>query len=97
MSKASLISRDSQFGNRRAMSALYFNAFFTVPKVELSFVPSPCTTVMIATEIPAAMSPYSIAVAPDSSAQKRLNKAIIVRRSVSGTSATEDLKENGSN
>ena len=44
---------------------VYFSAFFTVPKVELSSVPSPCTTVMIATEMPAAMRPYSIAVAPN--------------------------------
>ena len=51
----------------------YFSAFFTVPNVELSFVPRPCTTLMMATEIPAAISPYSIAVAPVSSFAKRFN------------------------
>ena len=55
----------------------YFSAFLTVPKVELSFVPSPWTTLMMATDMPAAMSPYSIAVAPDSSAAKRLKRFVI--------------------
>src|ERR1700687_1445715 len=36
-------------------------------KVVLSCVPRPLTTAMIATEMPAAMRPYSMAVAPDSS------------------------------
>jgi len=35
----------------------------------LSRVPSPFTVEMIAGEMPAAISPYSIAVAPDSSAK----------------------------
>jgi hypothetical protein len=35
--------------------------------VVLSWVPRPFTTAMIATEMPAAIKPYSIAVAPDSS------------------------------
>ena len=35
-------------------------------KVELSWVPTPLTAAMIAIAIPAAISPYSIAVAPDS-------------------------------
>src|SRR5664280_645342 len=37
-----------------------------VPKVVLSCVPRPKTTAMIATEMPAAIRPYSMAVAPDS-------------------------------
>ena len=36
----------------------------------LSLVPSPLTTAMMATEIPAAIRPYSIAVASDSSFKK---------------------------
>jgi hypothetical protein len=36
-------------------------------KVVFSWEPSEFTTVMIATEIPAAIKPYSMAVAPDSS------------------------------
>jgi len=35
-------------------------------KVELNWVPTPLTAAMIAIAIPAAISPYSIAVAPDS-------------------------------
>jgi hypothetical protein len=35
----------------------------------LSVVPRPFTTLMIATEMPAAIRPYSMAVAPDSSAK----------------------------
>jgi hypothetical protein len=36
-------------------------------KVVFSWEPSEFTTVMITTEIPAAIKPYSMAVAPDSS------------------------------
>jgi hypothetical protein len=36
-------------------------------KVVVNFEPTPCTTAMIATEMPAAIRPYSMAVAPDSS------------------------------
>ena len=43
----------------------------------LSFAPSPCTTTMIATKIPAAISPYSTAVAPERSRAIRLNAPII--------------------
>src|SRR5688572_26072428 len=43
-------------------------------KVALSFEPMPCTTAMIATEMPAAMRPYSMAVAPDSSFTKRVTR-----------------------
>jgi hypothetical protein len=45
----------------------YFSEVLIVVKFELSWVPTPCTAVMIAIAIPAAISPYSIAVAPDSS------------------------------
>src|SRR5215471_9086292 len=54
----------------------YLNASWT--KVELSFEPSPCTTAMIATEMPAATRPYSTAVAPDSSCTKRFRRLIIL-------------------
>ena len=49
----------------------YFNAVFTDVKVVLSVVPSAVTTVIIAIEIPAAIKPYSIAVAAESSFRKR--------------------------
>src|ERR1035437_1958446 len=38
----------------------------TLLKVALSCVPRPLTTALIATEMPAAIMPYSMAVAPDS-------------------------------
>ena len=40
--------------------------------VLLNCVPRPLTTAMIATEMPAAIKPYSIAVAPDGSFQNRV-------------------------
>jgi hypothetical protein len=53
----------------------YFNCVEIEEKVVWSFVPKPFTTVIIATEIPAAIRPYSMAVAPDSSRRKALNFA----------------------
>jgi hypothetical protein len=50
-----------------ADGADYFSADETDVKVVLSLVPTPFTTVMMTTAMPAAISPYSIAVAPDSS------------------------------
>ena len=44
---------------------LYFSDVLIVPKVPLSLVPTPCTETIIAIAIPAAIKPYSIAVAPD--------------------------------
>src|SRR6202042_1889002 len=49
----------------------YFIAVETDEKVEFKLVPRAWTVAMIATAIPAAMRPYSIAVAPASSARKR--------------------------
>ena len=48
-----------------------------VVKVVFSWMPRPFTTAMIATEMPAAMRPYSMAVAPDSSAMNWRNFAIM--------------------
>jgi hypothetical protein len=44
----------------------------------LSLVPSPFTTEMIASEMLAAINPYSMAVAPDSSAQNFIQMFFIV-------------------
>jgi hypothetical protein len=44
----------------------------TFVKVVFNWEPSEFTTVMITTEIPAAIKPYSMAVAPDSSQRNRL-------------------------
>src|SRR5690242_19411574 len=53
-----------------------------VVKEFLSCPPSELTTVMIATEMPAAISPYSMAVAPDSSFAKRWTTLFIGYSSV---------------
>ena len=47
----------------------YFNCVEIEEKVVLTFAPTPFTAVMMAIEMPAAISPYSMAVAPDSSAK----------------------------
>jgi hypothetical protein len=47
----------------------YFNDELIEVNLVLSLVPSPLTTAMIASEMPAAIRPYSMAVAPDSSAR----------------------------
>ena len=50
----------------------YFSELLIDSKFELSLVPRPFTAVMIAIEIPAAIRPYSMAVAPDSSLKNDL-------------------------
>src|ERR1700694_3048013 len=45
----------------------YFSEVLIVVKVPVRAVPTPLTATMIAIAIPAAISPYSMAVAPDSS------------------------------
>ena len=57
--------------------AAYFNCDEIEEKVVLSFVPRPFTTLMIATEMPAAIRPYSMAVAPNSSAKNWRHFAIM--------------------
>jgi hypothetical protein len=59
------------FGKRRVANpgGPYFSDVLIEVNLVLSFVPSPFTTAIMAREMPAAISPYSIAVAPDSSAK----------------------------
>src|SRR6202161_34197 len=57
--------------------AAYLSAVETLEKVFFRLVPRPWTTAMIATEIPAAMRPYSMAVAPDSSFTKRAKRVFM--------------------
>src|SRR5580698_1214958 len=57
--------------------AVYLRAVETLEKVFFRLVPRPWTTAMIATEMPAAMRPYSIAVAPDSSFTKRAKRVFM--------------------
>src|SRR3954447_5360998 len=45
--------------------------------LSFKFVPRPLTTVMIAIEMPAAIRPYSIAVAPDWSFRKRAKSLLM--------------------
>ena len=54
-------------GRRQPTEAVYFNCVETDENVELSFVPRPFTAAMIATDMAAAIRPYSMAVAPFSS------------------------------
>ena len=56
----------------------YFSELLTDVNTPLRLVPRPFTAAMIAIEIPAAMSPYSMAVAPVSSRQSRKTKFFIV-------------------
>ena len=56
------------------MEAAYFNCVEIEENVELSFVPSPFTTLMMAMEMPAAIKPYSMAVAAFSSFKNLMTK-----------------------
>jgi hypothetical protein len=59
----------------------YFNESLIEVNLVFSFGPRPFTTAMIANAIPAAINPYSIAVAPDWSAQNlRANVTMRGRR-----------------
>jgi hypothetical protein len=53
----------------------YFNELFTDVNTPFRFVPRPLTAAIIASAMPAAIKPYSIAVAPVSS----VRNSIIVR------------------
>ena len=60
----------------------YFIAVETDEKVVFKLVPRAWTVAMIATAMPAAMRPYSMAVAPVSSAKKRITIVVIWMSSV---------------
>ena len=66
----------------RKCNAAYFIAVETDEKVLFKLVPRAWTVAMIATAMPAAMRPYSIAVAPVSSARKRITSVVIWMSSV---------------
>jgi hypothetical protein len=51
----------------------YFNELLIEVNFVLSLVPSPFTVAMMGSAIPAAISPYSMAVAPDSSERNLRN------------------------
>lgn len=59
-----------QAGSNEAANCLgYFNCLEMLPNVVLRLTPTP--SAIITTAIPAAINPYSIAVAPDVSLQNR--------------------------
>jgi hypothetical protein len=60
------LARDREAAARSEQPMFYFSAVDTLVKVVLRLEPTPATATMIAIEIPAAMRPYSIAVAPRS-------------------------------
>lgn len=60
-------------------SKLYLSAVATEVNVVLRLEPRLCTTAMIATEMPAAISPYSMAVAPSSFFRNRITTVFIVQ------------------
>src|SRR5882757_2074038 len=62
-------------------TVVYFSAVETASNLPDSLVPTFWTTVMIATEMPAAIRPYSMAVAPDSSLMKRETRFFIIDNS----------------
>jgi hypothetical protein len=51
----------------------YFNELLIEVNLVLSLVPSPFTVAMMASAMPAGISPYSMAVAPDSSERNLRN------------------------
>jgi len=57
-------------GSDGELTPAYLRLLETVENVSLRLVPNPKTTAMIATAMPAAIKPYSIAVAPCSLARK---------------------------
>ena len=58
---------------QRTRTKTYFSELLIEVNLSFRVDPRPLTTAMMASEIPAAIRPYSIAVAPDSS-DKKLNR-----------------------
>ncbi|CCE07666.1 hypothetical protein BRAS3843_230067 [Bradyrhizobium sp. STM 3843] len=68
-------------GRRGLRCSVVATAYLSEVLIELNLLlrlePRPFTAAMIASEIPAAIRPYSIAVAPDSSFTKRARRFFI--------------------
>src|SRR4051812_23395769 len=78
-----LLSHDGRGkGIPRQFCPAYFRLVEMVLKLVDSLVPTPCTAAMIASAMPAAIRPYSMAVAPDSSFTKRAIRFFIGRNSI---------------
>jgi len=71
-------SKRCDASEKRSKQTNYFNELLTDEKTPLRLVPSPFTAAIIASEMPAAIRPYSIAVAPVSSDRNRKNKCFNV-------------------
>src|SRR6201996_1392042 len=63
--------------SERFIDRAYLSCEEMLENVVFNLVPRPLTTAMIATEMPAAIRPYSMAVAPDSSFKKRETRVFI--------------------
>jgi hypothetical protein len=55
----------------------YFNEVLIELNIVFRLLPRPLTAAMIASEMPAAISPYSMAVAPDSSLQNSRKERVM--------------------
>src|SRR5437879_5161593 len=64
---------------RSHITVAYFSEVLIEVNLLFRLVPRPLTTAMIASEMPAAIRPYSIAVAPDSSFTKRASRFFITQ------------------
>ena len=80
--------RASTLPRRTCINISYFSELLSDANFELSLPPIPFTVEMIISEIPAAISPYSIAVAPDSSARNFFSIFIAVASPVARCVAT---------
>ena len=75
--RASAPPRTSRAGPLFVLCGGYFSCDEMLLNVVFRLVPRPFTTAMITTAMPAAISPYSIAVAPHSSLRKCRKRLLI--------------------
>jgi hypothetical protein len=74
--------------------ARYFGEVLIDENLVFSLAPMPFTTAMMASEMPAAINPYSIAVAPVSSAQNLRTDAIMPGRCAPTYEAIVNIDQN---
>src|SRR4029077_5060126 len=83
--RSSLRREGGRAGTRpRRIDINYFSELLSDANFELSLPPIPFTLEMITSEIPAAISPYSIAVAPESSARNFFSIFIVAASPLRG-------------
>jgi hypothetical protein len=76
-----------RLGKRARLSGGYSSWVEMLPKLVFSLVPMPFTAAIMTNAIPAAIKPYSMAVAPDSS-----RRNLIIRCTENSTSAAETTR-----